>query len=227
MDTNQRDLQMKRQAFGLAFDIERTTATKSGFRPAQFDLGSGKELFGLVRIAGWAAMIRLDIVDHLTIVGGDEGRYKEDPINRAVAIREMLIRDYEVDASRVDAVPSKSNTLGNVGIIRDRSTSPSDIVVTNLYHIPRAAMDLAAQGLSLPMIAAEAFTLLEAKRGEKEHNNEGLFALKKNLLIESLGGGPLAERCAEEIQGIADKLDGSYQSRTDATPVTFGTSAKV
>lgn len=219
---------MARQAFGLAFDIARSKLATSGYIPAQFDLGSGKELFGSVRISGWAAMMRLGIVDRLTIVGGDEGRYKNDhPINRAVAIREMLIHDYEVDAARVDAVPSKSNTLGNVGIIRDRSTSPNDIVVTNLYHIPRAAMDMAAQRLTLPMIAAEAFTLLEAKRDEREHNNTDLLALKKNLLIESLGGGPLAERCAEEIQGIADKLDGSYQSRTDAAPVSFGAAAKV
>lgn len=213
---------MERQAFGLAFDVERTSMDPSGYRPAQFDLGSGKELFGSLRISGWAAMMRLNIVDRLTIVGGDEGRYKNDnPINRAVAIREMLIKGYEIDASRVDAVPSKSNTLGNVGIIRDRSTSSGDIVVTNLYHIPRAAMDIAANGLSLQMIAAEAFTLLEAKRQAKERSDQDFFEIKKNMLIDSLGGGPLAERMAEELQGIADKLDGTYQSRTDAAPVTF------
>lgn len=203
------------KGFGLAFDIERTSVLKSGYEPARFDLGSGKELFGTIRLAGFAAMLRLNIVETLTIVGGDEGRYKNDnPINRAVAIREMLIHDLGMDPGRVDAVASKSNTLGNVGIIKDRSTSPDDIVVTNLYHIPRAAMDIAAAGLKLQMIAAEAFVVLE-------HPDT------KEFVIEVFGGGPLAERCAEEIQGIAAKLAGTYQSRTDAAPVTFGERAKV
>jgi hypothetical protein len=203
------------QGFGLAFDIERTTATRSGYKPARYDMGGIQELFGELRLAGFAAMLRMNIVTKITIVGGDEGRYKNDsPINRAVAIREMLIHDCGIDPARVDAIPSKSNTLGNVGIIRDRTRSPNDIVVTSHYHIPRATMDIAAEGLSLKMIAAEAFMVLEDPT-------------TKDLIIESLGGNALAMRCAEEIQGIAHKLNGSYQSRTDAVPMTFASTAKV
>lgn len=206
---------MSIQGFGLAFDIERTNTTSSGYKPARYDMGGIQELFGELRLAGFAALLRLYIVEKLTIVGGDEGRYKNDhPINRAVAIREMLVNDYGIDPARVEAIPSKSNTLGNVGIIRDRSTSPRDIVVTSHYHIPRAAMDLEAVGLSLTMIAAEAFMVLED-------------ATAKDRIIEELGDNALAMRCAEEIQGIAHKLAGTYQSRTDATPVTFTTEAKV
>ncbi len=206
---------MSIQGFGLAFDIERTNTTSSGYKPARYDMGGIQELSGELRLAGFSALLRLYIVEKLTIVGGDEGRYKNDhPINRAVAIREMLVNDYGIDPARVEAIPSKSNTLGNVGIIRDRSTSPRDIVVTSHYHIPRAAMDLEAVGLSLTMIAAEAFMVLED-------------ATAKDRIIEELGDNALAMRCAEEIQGIAHKLAGTYQSRTDATPVTFTTEAKV
>lgn len=201
---------MTRQAFGLAFDIERTPRTLSGYVPAKIDLGSGKELFGDLRLKGFATLLRLNIVDHLTIVGGDEGRYKDTdhPINRANAIRQMLIHDHAIDPANVSYVASKSNTLGNVGIIKDRSTSDDDFVVTSFYHCARAALDIAAAGLRLKLVAAEAFLLL----------NDRSF---KNVLIEQLGGGPLAERCAEEIQGIADKLAGTYQSRTDTAPVTI------
>ena len=203
------------QGFGLAFDIERTNATKSGYKPAQYDMGGIQELFGGLRLSGFGAMLRLNIVNHLTIVGGDEGRYKNDsPINRAVAIREMLIHDIGIHPERVSAIGSKSNTLGNVGIIRDTSTSTDDIVATSHYHIPRASMDIAAEGLSLKMIAAEAFMVLEDPK-------------TKEYIIDVLGGGALAMRCGEEIQGIAHKLAGTYVSRTDATPITFGATAKV
>ena len=206
---------MLKQGFGLAFDIQRTNNTVSGYEPAKYDMGGIQELFGGLRLAGFAAMVRIGAVDKLTIVGGDEGRYKNDnPINRAVAIRLMLIHDFGIDPQRVDAVPSKSNTLGNVGIIRERSASRDDIVTTSLYHIPRAAMDIAAAGLSLQMIAAEAYMLLEDRS-------------TKDRIIHELGGNALAMRCAEEIQGIADKLDGIYQSRTDATPITIGSGITV
>ncbi len=202
------------QAFGLAFDIERTNATKSGYRPAQYDMGGIQELFGDLRLDGFAAMLRLNIAKRVTIVGGDEGRYKNDgPINRAVAIRLMLIDDHGIDPARVDAVASKSNTVGNVGIIRERTTSDGDIVTTSHYHIPRAAMDIAAEGLSLKMIAAEAFMVLEDPT-------------TKDRIINALGSNALAMRCAEEIQGIADKLAGTYRSRTDATPISIGTSVR-
>lgn len=205
---------MPRQGFGLAFDIERTNTTASGYRPAQYDMGGIQELFGDLRLAGFAAALRLGVISTITIVGGDEGRYKDDsPINRAVAIREMLIRDFGIDESRVKAVPSKSNTLGNVGIIKDSSQSDDDIVITSHYHIPRAAMDIAAAGLRLQMVAAEAFMVLED-------------AATKDRIIHELGSNPLALRCAEEIQGIAHKLAGTYKSRTDMSPITISSSVR-
>lgn len=199
---------MNRQGFGLAFDIERTSDTRSGYKPAKYDMGGVQELFGELRLDGFAKALRLGIVDKLTVVGGDEGRYKNDnPINRAVAIREMLIHDHGIDPALVDAVPSKSNTLGNVGIIKERSTSDDDVVISSLYHIPRAAMDIAAEGLKLKMMAAEAYMLLEDPKA-------------KQTIIKALGGNPLAMRYAEEAQGMADKVRGTYKSRTDVTPIT-------
>ena len=208
-----------RQAFGLAFDIQRDPSTRSGFSPAPTDLGAGLELFGPLRLRGFAAMLRMGFVDHLTVVGGDEGRYKnEQPvINRAWAICEMLIHDFGIVPDRVSFVASKSNTLGNVGIIAERTRSPEDIVVTSHYHVPRALMDIEAAGLAVKMRCAEAFILLE-DMARKD-------VLKEEIIAE-LGGNAKAERDGEEIQGIAQKLEGTYKSRTDAAPIVFGSSEK-
>jgi hypothetical protein len=64
---------------------------------------------------------------------------------------------------------------------------------------------LATTGLPLRLFPAEALWLLED--GDR-----------KNDLIKRVGGGPLAERYAEEIAGIADKLRGTYRPRTDTPP---------
>lgn len=209
---------MQRQAFGLAFDVRKASTTKSGFEPAPYDLGAGVELFGPLRLRGWAAMMRLNFVDTITIVGGDEGRYAgETPVvNRASAIREMLIHDCGIEASRVDAVASKSNTRGNIGIIADRTTSRDDIVVTNHYHIPRTFEMLWEARVPLLARAAEAFIIL-AEFSRKE-------ALKEEIIAE-LGGNPIAIRLGDEIQGIAQIINKTYVSRTDAAPVSFGSKA--
>jgi hypothetical protein len=201
--------------FGLAFDIEKDESRKSGFKPASIDLGIGKELFGDLRLDGFAAALTTGFADELVLAGGDEGRYKgETPvINRAWAIREMLIHDYGIDARRVKSFASKSNTLGNVGIIREfirengRSLEECGLM-TNLYHLPRAHMDIVAHDVPLQLFAAESLYLIEQPD-------------RKNDLVRRLGEGPMAERMAEEIAGIADKIRGSYQSKTDAAPVSI------
>lgn len=196
-------------AFGLAFDIERAPDRASGFRPAPFDLGAGKDLFGDLRLEGFAALLRIGFARQLILVGGDEGRYKNTPypINRAVAIGEMLIKDYGISTDRIRCIPSRSNTSGNVAIIKAEPRD-STALVTNLYHIPRASLDLWSAELSMPSIAAEAFILIENPN-------------RKNELIERLGGSAFAERAAEEIHGIADKLRGTYKPRTDAPALPF------
>lgn len=196
-------------AVGLAFDVQKTQYTRSGFEPAPFDLGSGKELFGALRLDGFAALLRIGFAKRLVIAGGNEGRYAgETPvINRAWAIREMLIHDFGIDPDRVESVASNSNTGGNIAAITAKFewvkiTTGEAALVTSHYHIPRADMDLRSARLLMPAYSAEAFWLLEGG-GRKYH------------LIERLGGGPLASRIAEEIQGIADKFRGAYKPRTD------------
>lgn len=204
-------------AFGLAFDIEKAADRKSGFKPAQFDLGAGKELFGDLRLDGFASLLRIGFAQRLVIVGGNEGRYKNETpvINRAAAIREMLLRDYDIPPDRVSSFASNSNTGGNIAVIgaqmKQSALGWGDCaVVSNLYHLPRAFLDLTAGNLPVPIYAAEAFWLLEDER-------------RKNDLIERLGGGALAERITEEVQGIAHKLRGTYKPRTDAPAVSIPT----
>jgi len=193
-------------AFGLAFDIERVPTTASGFRPAQFDLGAAKDLFGDIRLEGFASLIRLGFAQNLTVVGGDEGRYKNDnPVNRADAIRLMLVKDHGLGENMISSFPSRSNTGGNVAIIKrltEGADAASVCVVSNLYHLPRAALDLSAAGLQVPLYPAEAFILMENPS-------------RKNELVERLGDESLAERYMEEAQGVADKLLGKYKPRTD------------
>lgn len=202
-----------RNVFGLAVDIVKTSQTKSGFEPAPFDLGAGEALFGSLRLDGFAALLRIGFAEHLTLAGGDEGRYKNETphINRAWAIREILIHDYGIDPERVSYAPSNSNTGGNIiairGKIEEMQLDPNHCrVVTSHYHVSRAYMDLQEAKLNIPVYSAEAFWLLEQ-------------AGRKNLLIERFGGDDLAKRVAVEINGIADKIRGTFKSRTDASAV--------
>jgi hypothetical protein len=194
-------------ACGLAFDIEKAS-TKSGFQPARFDLGAGKELFADLRLDGFASLLKLGFAQKLIIFGGNEGRYKDEGpiINRGWAITEMLIHDFDIPTERLDFVASNSNTGGNIEAIRDSVGKRESVVVSNHYHAPRAALDLVAAGLLMPFYSAEAFWLLE--------NPDG-----KEVLVERLGGNPYAERTVEEIQGIAHKLKGTYNPRTDIAPL--------
>lgn len=197
--------------FGLAFDIEKAP-TKSGFKPADIDLGVGKALFGDLRLAGFAAALQTGFAKRLVLTGGDEGRYKGEGINRAWAIGQMLIHDYDIDGDRIRTFPSKSNTLGNVGIIKS-FIEEHDIrfagtgLMTNLYHLPRASMDLVAHDIPLQLFAAESLWLIEHPE-------------LKDELLSRLGGGLLAERAVEEIAGIADKIRGSYESKTNVAPTS-------
>jgi hypothetical protein len=195
--------------FGLAFDVDRSSAAPSGFKPALTDLGSGKRLFGEARLRGFASLLRIGFADTLVLIGGDEGRFKgEEPcVNRAVAIRDMLVSDYGCTASRIRAIPSSSNTGGNIQIIRGelerQALDFEDYAVVNShYHLPRTQLDLIAAGVLAQMFSAEAFWLLEGQAS-------------KDMLIATLGGGPLAERMSEEIHGVCDKIRGSYKPRTD------------
>ena len=204
-----------RTLFGLAFDVQRDTGRKSGFKPALIDLGVGKDLFGDLRLDGFAAALRTGFADTLILAGGDEGRYKgETPtVNRAWAIGQMLVHDYGFDERKIQTFASKSNTLGNVGIIGDFiAMNGLDIgdcgLMTNLYHLPRAHMDIVAHNLPLRLFAAESLWLIEQPE-------------RKNDLVRRLGEGPMAERMAEEVAGIADKIRGSYKSKTDTAPVSI------
>jgi len=148
---------------GLAFDIEKDPGTASGFIPARIDLGAGKELFADLRLEGFAALLRLGFAEKLIIFGGNEGRYKDETpvINRARAITQMLEYDFGIPHDRLGYFASSSNTLGNVAAIKKQIGSRRSAVVSNHYHLPRAALDLTAAGLHVPLHAAEAFILLQ------------------------------------------------------------------
>lgn len=194
---------------GLAFDVEKAS-TRSGFRPAKTDLGSHKELFADLRLEGFAALLRLGFAHKLVIFGGDEGRFKDEypRLNRAWAIKQMLIDDHKIAVDRIEHVRSNSNTGGNVIEIKKRiGFFTRSAVVSNHYHLPRAALDLKHARVRLPLYPAEAFLLLE------NH-------LWKHDLIMRFGGNALAERMTEEIQGIADKIRGTYRPRTDIAAVS-------
>jgi hypothetical protein len=199
--------------FGLAFDIEKDSNRKSGFRPADIDLGAKMKLYGDVRLAGFAAALQTGFAQKLILAGGDEGRYKNETpiINRAESIRKMLIDDYDIDPTLVDAYPSRSNTGGNIaifsGILVDQQLMQSDCgLMTNLYHEVRASWDLMAGGLWLRLVPAESMILLANPDAKGE-------------LIRALDGGELARRIVEEANGIMEKVRGTYAPRTDTPPM--------
>ena len=193
-------------AFCLAFDIERTPERKSGFRPAKFDSQAGKQLFGDLRLKGFASSLLAGFAKKLVIVGGIEGRCEDGTLGRAWGIRQMLIRDFDIAAERMEAIQSGPSTRGNIetigAVLADRDHPEIECaVISNHYHLPRVQFEMHVIGLTLPVFPAEAFWLLAggppAKRGDR-----------KRELIAGFGNGPLAERMVEEINGIADKLRG-------------------
>lgn len=190
--------------FGLAFDVEKASDRKSGFKPAEFDLGAGKNLFGDIRLDGFAALLKSNFAEKLVVVGGIEGRYKGENIPRARAITDMLHKDHGIPTSRLGYLVSASNTGGNIEMIRREVGGRSaPVVVSNHYHLPRAGIDFDEKSLRASLLPAESFILIH-NPDEKEH------------LVERLGGGPLAERVVTEARGVADKLLGVYKPRTDA-----------
>src|SRR5262249_44514417 len=123
------------------------------------------------------------------------------PINRAEAIQKMLVEDLEVDAAHVRHFKSDPNSMGNVRTIRrilaDEGLDPKKCaLISNFYHLPRVAVDLESAYLPIPIYPAEAFWIME----------------RKLTLIERFGGNQFAKRIGAEIQGIADKIQGTYKS---------------
>jgi hypothetical protein len=198
-----------RAAFGLAFDVEKTTERKSGFRPAELDLSARKRLFGDLRLDGFAAVLTSGFCEKLIVVGGLEGRYPGEAIGRATAIRRMLLDDFGLEPERVEALLSTPNTEGNIHTIKDylreRKMTPEECaLVSNHYHLPRAHVELVASGLPLQLFPAEALWLLRSATAEERR-------VRKGQLIVAFGEGPLAERVVEEVNGIADKIVGAYE----------------
>lgn len=189
-------------AFGLAFDIEKTSDTASGFMPADIDLGGGEKLFADLRLDGFAALMRLNFAEKIIIVGGMEGRYREEKIPRAWAICQMLEKDCGIAAERLEWRVSGSNTGGNVQIITNSSGRTFPTVITSHYHVGRTLRLFREVGHWADIISAEAFWVLEDLE-------------RKDAVAERLGGGSAARRDAIEVRGVAQLLEKTYVARTD------------
>ncbi len=187
--------------YGLAFDVVKCDDMASGYQPADIDLGARLQLFGDVRLNGFASMLNLDFATELVIVGGIEGRYKGENIARGYAIMQMLVKDYGIRSDRVKFLVSDSNTGGNVRLILNHAKGSSPVVTTNHYHCPRTTRLFREADAWADTISVEAFWLLED-------------FTRKSSLVERFGNVSLAERDAEEIQGVAQLLQKTYKART-------------
>jgi hypothetical protein len=199
-------------AFGLSFDVEGALANSSGFKAAEFDYSSRKALFGDLRLYGFAAALNTGFVEKLVIVGGTEARY-DGHINRAVKIRDMLVKDLGMSPGRIEALPSGASTAENIaaiGSLMDKlELAPSACeVISNHYHLPRIHFDLVQKGLPLRLVPAEAFWLFESR-------TDSVWVERTNYLISRFGTGQIAERLVGEIIGIADKMKGTYTTRSE------------
>lgn len=215
--------------FGLAFDVERTAGTISGWRPARTKVNSQLRLFAKARLLGFVAALESGWAEKMVIVGGNEGRYmlEHPPPNQAKAIEEMLVMDHSIPRSQVRSMRSLSNTIGNVAMIRkivqDEKLSASDCaVLTSMYHVLRVKMDLQDAGLGdMPVFPAEALWLYQARYDLER-------ARRKTQLARMLTGGtrwwdvlaffvasPFAKRTADEINGICQKIEKTYRPRTN------------
>jgi hypothetical protein len=80
------------------------------------------------------------------------------------------------------------------------------VISSNLYHLPRALMDIHEAGISNVLaVPAEAYWVAEETANPERRD------IVRRQLSDALGPGPLADRLAAEIQGAADKLNKQYQ----------------
>jgi hypothetical protein len=199
-----------RIAFGLAFDVEKALDRKSNFKPADTVFKTGAKQFAELRLHGFAAALECGFASKLLVVGGTESRYGKEQISRAVAIRDMLVDDHGVAPDRVEALASEPHTIGNAQAIKaaldEQGLAAHECaLITSAYHLHRVHLDLLGVGLSLPLFPAEAFWLLKGATKEER-------AGRRANLVADFGHGPLAERLADELNGVAAKLEGTYQA---------------
>lgn len=195
----------------------------SGFHP--LDRQHGLALFGDLRWKGWADALHDGRAEHAVVIGGYEripegdlpagAGYRIDEDGRALVPRPQaaclgLMERHGVEAQKLSYHVSEGNTGGNIAALRalmeQLHPAARITVTTSHYHIPRMIMDLQTADLSrLSVIPSEAYTVArllgEGIARETIHRE----------LATGLGGGPLADRCAAEIMGAADKLAGTYR----------------
>jgi hypothetical protein len=109
-----------------------------------------------------------------------------------------MVRHFGVGWERVSWRESVGNTGGNVQTIKTLVTDGA-FVSSNLYHLPRAMMDLAAENIFVPAVPAEALFLLQG--GEAGAR-----------LQDRLGETPLGRRMWHEAKGAHDKIVGRYKA---------------
>lgn len=186
---------------GFSFDVE-PGETKSQWQPAKAK--KGLALFGDIRLLGFVSALQLGIAPRMILVGGDE---PEHGINRAEAIKLMMIHDHGVSPERVSAQRSDPNTQGNLVVIRnilDEANAHDGSIagMSNKYHLERMHQDRAVPP-GLRLIPAESIWLMAA---EDENEREQ----RRRVLLERFRHG-LVEREVAEMNGIADIYAGHYR----------------
>lgn len=211
---------------GLSASVE---AGRSTFRPLTQQ--HGIPLLAVSRWRGFAAAINHGFAEKLVMLGGQE-KLKEtevpsdvramldakpDPdgyimVPRGLATIHGLIRAYEVPADRLDYEVTVGNTGGNVGainrVLKASGLQPEEVgVSTNLYHLPRAFMDLHDAGFTaIKPIPAEAFWLATTAKDSPKRK------VMLGQLTDEFGQSPLTKRVVMELNGAADKLLDSYEA---------------
>ncbi len=215
-------VQRAKSVVGFAFDIEKASERKSGFRPAKEHLGSENPnpMYADPRLEGYAAMLRLGYTEQLIIPGKDERRYKSElvdidgqpsPIWQGWTIREMLVKDFGCDGTCIRWVSSTGTTMNAALAIQELAEKEKmefgwgkTEFATSYYHCIRTGrVSLQSIGLPSYLTPAEAFTVAEAIILDKAQEAEDR--------LRSFGGHFTDERIINEIRGIAHHLLGRYE----------------
>lgn len=196
------------RAFCFGFPVEKTSTTKSGWKPIY---GDKQPLFADLRITGWAAALQTGQVDILHPLGYFEDRYPEEKILRPEVQKLILVNDYGVDPAMVEPMQTEANTWDHLvvmkQVMKEQRIGPREcVIITNHYHDVRSSLfALMADLPGIWVFPAEAF-LLEA--GVRSRDD----------LVREFGGGDYAKTVVAEIGGIADILGGRYQIKPSGTP---------
>lgn len=146
--------------FFMGSEVAEDPTTKSGYGRAAHDAKGRGDMLTDIRIRAAAALYDHGCVEHIVTTGMLQ--IPPPHLDTPGIIREILIKDFGLPDSAVEALPTSQTTMSAIRQIKEalgvRNIQPEECAaITSFYHTPRTREMLNEAGLyALPTLAAEA-----------------------------------------------------------------------